>query len=95
MSEVTDGVPRPEVHKFPQVLGPAIQRFGLVYYMPRPSRHHNVMDRMISAGVKPPITGEQGFMTSDGFMDRCHTQRFIQMNDGDRIGGVLTSEDLW
>jgi len=74
------------------ILGPAIMRGGLVYSMPRPYRHHDVIERMAKAGVATPIGhGEdlQGFMTTFGFKDRALAARIIEHK------GLLTSEDLW
>lgn len=74
------------------VLGPAITRQGLVYSLPSPYRHHDVIERMAIAGVKTPIGGgmdTQGFMTHIGFQDRQGTAALIGHE------GFLTSEDLW
>lgn len=74
------------------VLGPAIQRQGMVFSLPKPYRHHDVIQRMAALGAATPIGhGEdiQGFMTVHGFKDRALTARMIGHN------GYLTSEDLW
>ncbi len=74
------------------VLGPAIMRQGMVFSMPKPYRHHDVIHRMASLGAATPIGhGEdvQGFMTVYGFKDRRLTATLINHN------GHLTSEDMW
>ncbi len=44
---------------------------GLIYSMPRPSRHCHIIRAMVEAGHKTPIVYEQGFLTSNGkFVDR-------------------------
>lgn len=74
------------------VLGPAIMRGDLVFYLRKPARHHDVIRAAVEAGVSTPIgngSDLQGFMTIYGFKDRALTARIIGHN------GHLTSEDLW
>lgn len=74
------------------VLGPAIMRQGMVFSLPKPYRHHDVIQRMAELGVQTPIGhGEdlQGFMTIYGFKDRRLTATLIGHE------GFLTSEDMW
>lgn len=82
-----------------KIIGPAIMRFGLVYSLPKPYRHHDIIRKMDAAGVKNPGSHEmgtyQGFLTVDGFMTRAETLDYIGADRSQIIGGVLTSEDLW
>jgi hypothetical protein len=82
-----------------KVLGPAISRFGLVYSLRRPCRHHDVIQKMVEASVPGPFSERigihQGFMTTAGFMTRADTQRMLGATPEQLIGSVLTSEDLW
>jgi hypothetical protein len=74
------------------VLGTAIMRGKLVYSLPKPARHHDVIREMAEAGIPTPIGGNgdvQGFMTRYGFRDRLLTAGLIGHE------GLLTSEDLW
>lgn len=78
----------------------AIKKDGKVYSLPKPNRHHNVIQHMARVLKMPtPITGEQGFVDDKG--------RFLGREDGRahalKIGQVektlepdlLYSEDLW
>lgn len=74
------------------VLGPAIMRQGMVFSLPKPYRHHDVIQRMAALGASTPIGhGDdiQGFMTVYGFKDRRLTATLVGHQ------GHLTSEDLW
>jgi hypothetical protein len=74
------------------VLGPAIMRGNLVYSLPKPCRHHEVIKHMAEAGVATPIghgKDIQGFMTAFGFKDRRMTANILNHK------GHLCSEDLW
>lgn len=62
------------------------------------SRHCFIIRDMVQAGIKPPINGEQGFLTSTG--------RFVLREEGKEIvlasgqikstlSNTLCSEDLW
>lgn len=63
----------PEVKSGPTRISVAAIRFaGVIYALPRPGRHHNILRLMKALGV-PPLRGkeEQGFLTSEGkFVDR-------------------------
>lgn len=75
------------------VMGPAIMRGTLIFSLPAPARHHDVIRAMAEAGVRTPIGHEgdvQGFLTRYGFKDRLLT--------GSLVFGYrkqVTSEDLW
>lgn len=62
------------------------------------SRHCFIIKDIVVCGIKPPINGEQGFLTSTG--------RFVSREEGKEIAlasgqikstfsGTLCSEDLW
>lgn len=82
---------------------------GVVYTVPRPGRHHDVMRHMWTQwGDKPGeerfIRGEtQGFVTSTGrFVGRSKALRIVKAAGQPQIdhpalnvGGRLYSEDLW
>jgi hypothetical protein len=73
---------------------------GTVYVVARPGRHHHVIRLMVDSGCKKPVTGEQGFVLSDGrFADREEAAR-IALESGQIVklkwGPTdLFSEDLW
>lgn len=49
------------------IVAAAIKRKdGLVCFVEKPGRHHNVIHKMAAAGFAIPIKGEQGFVTSHG-----------------------------
>ncbi len=79
----------------------AIKYKGIVYSLPRPNRHHNIIyDLVYVKGFTPPCSGEQGFIDTMGsFLTRKEAlsiaQSAKQIKNGKIIGGELTSEDLW
>lgn len=72
---------------------------GTVYSVPRPGRHHHVIHLMASKGLKTPITGEQGFVTSDGEFVRRTPAGRIAIKAGQikelKWPPQMYSEDLW
>lgn len=82
----------------PTVEQAAIFQDEKIYTLPRPNRHHNIIHDMILKGHKRPITGEQGFVLSDGsFVDRrvakivaLEAKQITKTRNDD-----LFSEDLW
>lgn len=82
------------------IVAAAIQRNGLVFTLPQPARHHDIIHAMGEAGLAAPINGAQGFLTSNGnFVDRELAGRIARM-----MGQIkrlrfhereLFSEDLW
>lgn len=77
---------------------------GLVFYVPRPGRHHDIIRAAADAGIPTPITGTQGFIDNDGvFMNRKEAmlvaleakQPIIREDAHNYPGGSLFSEDLW
>lgn len=75
---------------------------GSFYAVPRPKRHSDVIDIMVKDGHPTPITGEQGFVLSDGrFVDRKEAyvvakeaEQFVETYE-ERMPGTLFSEDVW
>lgn len=74
---------------------------GIVYFVPRPGRHHDVIKLMVKVYNRPiPITGEQGFVLSDGsFADRVRAREVAeaagQLLPRASKGKRLFSEDVW
>lgn len=74
---------------------------GKVYSMPRPNRHHNIIAYMArDLGHPTPISGKQGFVTTDGeFVDR-RKAKLIAIENNQLIPGhsqldILFSECMW
>lgn len=78
----------------------AIQYEGMIFSLPRPNRHHNIMHQMTYLGI-PMIGREQGFLTSEGeFVERLEALEIAKaagqnpkMANAPYLG--LFSEDLW
>lgn len=73
---------------------------GLVYWMPRPARHHDIAHRMHGLGLPPRAGREQGFLTDTGRYVRRAPARAIAEGAGQllpRAGRLveLYSEDVW
>lgn len=75
---------------------------GVVYSLPRPARHHNVIDHMRAQGYAGLVSGDrQGFLLSDG----TFTWRRPALHVAKRAGQLireptapahgLFSEDVW
>lgn len=85
----------------PKVHQAAIYQDGVVYTLSRPARHHDIIRHMVEAeGVEPPVTGEQGFVLSDGsFVDREAALQVAllanQLHKPRHHISQLFSEDLW
>jgi hypothetical protein len=76
----------------------AVRRDGLIFSIPRPGRHHDIIPLAVQAGAKAPIRqGEQGFLTSEGdFVDRrWAAQIAFQAGQIIELKAKLYSEDLW
>ncbi len=82
----------------------AIWHRGIVYTVPAPGRHHNVMLMMAEKyRLGPEAQRHQGFSTSLGrYVDRKQAWRIAQEADQlleraptDGRGGTLYSEDVW
>lgn len=81
------------------ILTAAIRQSGVIYTLPRPARHHDIIKHMVvDKGIPAPITGEQGFIDDhEGFIGRksafvialkCNQVRLESMPK-------LFSEDMW
>ena len=74
---------------------------GVPVSLPPPARHHNVIHHMATVLKHPtPITGEQGFMLSDGtFARRRRARMFAEYHEQllPRASKMdeLYSEDVW
>lgn len=79
------------------ISGAAIKQDGVVYSVPRPGRHRDVMALLIKQDKK--ISGIEGFVTDGGeFLDRLQAEthaRACGQLSKQVIGSILTSEDLW
>lgn len=74
------------------IYGVAMKLDNLVFWLPRPARHHDLIAAMAAAGVKTPIGHGgyvQGFQTLDGFSDRTEAAHIVGYDK------QLYSEDLW
>jgi len=92
-----------------EIVAAAIKHGEMVCFVPRPGRHHDIMRAMARAGLPIPITGRQGFVTSEGkFVNRTEARQIAekaaQLIAGRRDAkGVpyvfehpeLFSEDVW
>lgn len=84
-----------------RVVGVAVKsESGVLYALPAPNRHHNVIHMMVDSGELAPITGEQGFILSDGRFARRAAAKLYAEEAGQILEGrgshrELFSEDLW
>lgn len=74
---------------------------GVVYSVPRPGRHHDVINHMIDdLKWAPPVVGEQGFTTSTGrFVNRQEAMKIAkaagQLIAEPHVPDMLFSEDIY
>ena len=77
-----------------------LDKDGIPVSLPPPARHHNIIAFMVERGDKTPISGEQGFMTSDGKF----VMRKAALRIAEKAGQIikkqgckhrLFSEDCW
>lgn len=84
----------------PRVVAAAIRDHdGTVYSVPSPGRHADVIRLMVEKGRPTPITGNQGFLLSDGRFALRKPAAHIAIKAG-QITALkwppnLFSEDLW
>jgi hypothetical protein len=74
----------------------ALQQDGIVYTLPRPARHCDIIHHVVKQGVS--LLGSlQGFVLSDGtFVDRYQAARVAYLAGQIEEGiGQLYTEDLW
>ena len=81
-----------------KIAAAAILREGVVWSVPKPGRHHDVIRLMAHRLDLMVGGGTQGFLTEAGvFLNRAQALRLASKN-GQLLRGprnVLTSEDLW
>jgi len=78
------------------VVGVAIKdRTGRVYQLPRPSRHHHVIKEMVKDGCATPITGEQGFILSNGRFAGRIKAKFIAKKAGQLLDRASSRSELF
>ena len=82
------------------ILAAAIRHDGIVYSVPKPGRHHNVIRIMNRRGMGPETMREQGFLTNTGrFVDRKEACLIARAADQIMLKtepvGLLFSEDVW
>jgi hypothetical protein len=80
-----------------EIVSAAIKRKFLIFSMPIPARHNDIIHAMVDEGLEPPIVGAQGFLTNEGeFVTRTEAAE-IAFNRGQISSPRLTlySEDLW
>lgn len=83
-----------------KIIGVATMIEGVVWAMPKPNRHHNIIRWLAGElNFKKPVQGTQGFYTDTGeFLDRKQAHALAlangQCKDPDHPR-ELFSEDLW
>jgi hypothetical protein len=82
------------------IVGVAIMQGNIICSLPKPNRHHHIIQGLAQAGMPIPIIGKQGFINSDGqFLNRIEAKQ--KAFDYDQIQSLNTghnelySEDLW
>ena len=82
------------------IVGAAIRYKELIITLPKPNRHHHILQLMFNLGIKGG--GEfQGFITSEGkYIDRKEAITIAMeagqcKNGKPELGYMLFSEDLW
>lgn len=77
------------------IVSAAIQIDGVIYSLPKPARHHDIMFRIPEGHVVQP--DEQGFLTSEGTFAHRRLAHRIAFKSGQvaTMDGQLFSEDLW
>lgn len=89
----------------PTVVAAAVRVDGVVYSMPPPNRHHNILYMLHHKGLHPTTLHDQGFVLSDGtYANRREAfdaaavagQALLRhLHPGGYDGPDLYSEDLW
>lgn len=79
-----------------------ISEEGVVFSLPRPNRHHNIIHALHAIQPKLAHGCEQGFLLADGtFANRERALRVAyaagQLEEKNKVGhkDLLFSEDLW
>lgn len=82
------------------IVAAAIKQGSMVCSVPKPGRHHDVIREMAKSGIPIPITGEQGFLTSEGIFVNRYQAKDIARMAGQILAkhgnlDQLFSEDVW
>jgi hypothetical protein len=86
-----------------RISGVAIMCRGVPVALPRPYRHHHIIQALAEMGEETPITGRQGFFTNKGRFVGRREALGIAKASGQYGKGLnpsrdlpdLYSEDLW
>lgn len=87
-----------------KIVAAACKRWNLIFSLPRPARHHNVLWAMDADGYDPDemAQAEQGFTTSEGRFVGREEALLLAIENGQVPPDVaknrskqLFSEDLW
>lgn len=91
------------ITKFSPILGVCILYNGKIYNLPKPNRHHNVIQEIAKingVGINGP--DKQGFYSKDiAFIGRTFAMQIalqtkqLKRKPGGYTGDELFSEDLW
>lgn len=102
LNETVDRSPRPfaiiRKQELKVVRAAIRDKNGVVYSVPVPGRHHNVIALMREKGVSHLRIDKQGFILSNGAFATRDEALVVARNANQVekiIGGTLTSEDLW
>ncbi len=72
---------------------------GRVYDLPRPNRHHDIIQRLVAMKVDGIKRGTQGFVLSNGAFVPRDRAAALALENGQvtklRVSGRLFTEDLW
>ena len=75
------------------IKGPAIKRGNDVAYLDKPARHPDVWKKLKEQrGWNAKKTDVEGFLTTDGFMDRVQAAQALGVES---LVGALHTENLW
>ena len=79
------------------IVSAAIRAGNLTCSIQAPARHHDIIRAMAQAGVRAPVGGQQGFITSHGrFVDRNEAAAVASVaGQTQRLLANLHSEDVW
>jgi hypothetical protein len=83
------------------IVAAAIRHEGLIFTLPRPCRHHHLLQALNALGLPIACRRHQGFLTSEGtFVDRVEGARLAIASGqarSDRMHNPqrLFSEDVW
>jgi hypothetical protein len=86
-----------------KIVAAACSKDGVIFTIPAPARHHDIVHRMHLLGIVQDYTLEQGFLTDTGrFVRRKPAMiiaekagQLIRSKEGGYQGPELFSEDLW